>query len=240
MHDGDTLLLSHRISTSICDILSFKVNKKHIKLIGQGGRDGQDTTRSDPSTADGASEGGQAAKGKVKPWEKTPFMVNNLENRHKNQQQILENQQKQLKEQHRIIEELQYLQKQQILHQQVATQQLLGKQVNAEGQTSETSAKLQQHLNNLQRQLVEGGDVTGQTAATDRSEVSDLLTPVTPMTPMSAFTDGLETARTDLTNQSERSGVSKATKASTVASTLVNPKHTEFLQSKKTSFIELI
>ena len=147
--------------------ISLQLNKKHIRLIGQGQGDCKDSSRSEVS-----SEGGNdTPKGKSrKPWEKTPFLVNNFENRHNAQQAILENQQKQLKEQQRIIEELQYLQKQQLLQQQVTTQHLLGQarsgpapqfDLEKDAQDKEKITKLQAHLSKLQKSLMETGDNGG-------------------------------------------------------------------------------
>ena len=130
-----------------------QVNKSHIKLIGKGDRKvgAKDSSRSDKSEEDVDTPKSKSGK----PWEKTPFIANNFENRHNAQQTILENQQKQLKEQQRIIEELQYLQQQQLLQQQITNQQLIGKNSGADGDTTEQISKLQEHLNNLQKNLVE-------------------------------------------------------------------------------------
>lgn len=59
------------------------------------------------------------------------FVVNNFEHRHQAQQRILETQQKQLKEQQRLIEDLQDLQRQQLLTQQLTHQQLLQQQLHS-------------------------------------------------------------------------------------------------------------
>ncbi|KAK6173528.1 hypothetical protein SNE40_016960 [Patella caerulea] len=55
----------------------------------------------------------------TQPWMNTHFVVNNFEHRYTAQQKILSEQQNQLKEQKRLIEELQYTQKNQLLKNQL-------------------------------------------------------------------------------------------------------------------------
>ena len=94
-------------------------------------------------------------------WEKTPFTVNNFEHRHAAQQKILEMQQKQIKEQHKLIEELQYLQKQQLLQQQLLQQEQGKRQIDDGGGDTQsiqnTLTHLQKHIHKLQQQIIEGG-----------------------------------------------------------------------------------
>ena len=89
-----------------------------------------------------------------KPWIKPPFTVDSYANRHLAQQKILDQQQKQLKEQQRLIEELSYLQTQQMLQQRAQAQ------AQAHPQTTLLIDDLQkklmeknQHLENLQNEM---------------------------------------------------------------------------------------
>lgn len=101
------------------------------------------------------------SKGRRKTWEKAPFLVNNFEHRHAAQQRILEMQQKQIKEQQRLIEELQYLQKQQLLQQELLRQEQvkvqLGSNTSGTDSIQNTLTHLQNHIQNLQEQILQHG-----------------------------------------------------------------------------------
>ena len=128
-----------------------------------------------------SGEGSNSERASSKrPWEKTPFVVNNLEHRHAAQQQMLEVQQKQIKEQQRLIEDLQYLQKQQLLQQQVTMQEMLKKQLDTlddkPSKTSDTQAqkfgaqnrvpikpggknRIQKHIEHMKKEVLENSEL---------------------------------------------------------------------------------
>lgn len=72
----------------------------------------------------------------TQPWMNTKYITNNFENRHNSQQKIIKDQQRELQEQRRMIEELQFTQQKQKLQQQANTQKeiqsLLDKQPMSE------------------------------------------------------------------------------------------------------------
>ena len=103
-------------------------------------------------------------------WEKTPFTPSTFEHRYSAQQKALSMQQKQLKEQQRLIADLQYLQRQQLLQQQAEQQQMVQQRVDGVSAIAmatggavakATSTQLQKHLSRLQEEVAEKetGDV---------------------------------------------------------------------------------
>lgn len=58
----------------------------------------------------------------TQPWMNTKYITNNFENRHKAQEKIIQDQQKRLHEQKRMIEELKFTKQKQLLQQQADTQ----------------------------------------------------------------------------------------------------------------------
>lgn len=93
---------------------------------------------------------------------KPAFAVNNYEHRHLAQQKMLDAQQNQLKEQKRLIEELQHLQRQQLAHQQL----LMKAQVpttTSRGAAAEVVEsdlrKLQSHIDRMRKELEKNGAV---------------------------------------------------------------------------------
>ncbi|KAL5020473.1 hypothetical protein ScPMuIL_003365 [Solemya velum] len=95
----------------------------------------------------------------TQPWMNRHYEINSFGNRHQAQKKILQDQQKQIKEQQRIIEELQFNQnhqqlqkqlvKQQQILQQLQEQQLSGQPVVLAPQTNVENEETEQHLNNL-------------------------------------------------------------------------------------------
>ena len=101
-----------------------------------------------------------------------------MEHRHNAQQEILEQQQKQIQEQQKLIEELTYLQKQQLMQQEITTQALLQQQLgkdsnvapkdleiisksvqNKNNTAAKNAPKMTNHLDKLQKDLVAEGDL---------------------------------------------------------------------------------
>ena len=125
------------------------------------------------------SESEKNVKAGARPWEKSPYRVNNMENRHMAQQKILETQQNQIKEQQRLIEDLQYLQRQQLLQQKLTQQQLMSQKtkieprpawqdnkpehVNSTRSASDTPHIIE-HIGNLQKHLTKHENVEQNTS----------------------------------------------------------------------------
>ena len=136
----------------------FQVSRKHLKLTpAQLSELGGHNTAL-PSGPDGERITKRA-------WEKTPFTPNTFKHQYAAQQKALSSQQKQLKEQQRLIADLQYLQRQQLLQQQAVQQQLVQQRVAmaTDGGVAMTtpSPPLQKHLSRLQAEVTgrETGDV---------------------------------------------------------------------------------
>ncbi len=143
----------------------MNLTKSQIGSLGQGDdeytkvedEESEISTNRTDSTANTKS-----SKTKSKTaWERAPYMPNQFENRQKNQQKILENQQKQIKEQQRMIEELTYLQKQQLLQQQLTTNQIQTQIINNAGTVTPSTGikntvtdKMEAHISQLRQDLV--------------------------------------------------------------------------------------
>ena len=115
----------------------------------------------------------------TQPWMNTKYITNNFENRHKAQEKIIKDQQKQLHEQKRMIEELQFSKQKQTLQQQADTQKeiqnLLEKQPLSDSVLKErgwfpdqTRVKKGETKRNL-----ENKEHHGDPLATERSTVSE-------------------------------------------------------------------
>jgi predicted RNase H-like nuclease (RuvC/YqgF family) len=139
----------------------LKVTKKHARLSKRELAALEQTPATENPGPDQTARTDQSETPKEKTWQKAPYVVDSYANRHLAQQKILEQQQKQIKEQQRLIEELTYLQKQQMLQQQALqsqTQQLAS--IQNGGMTGGVvtgggdASKLQQHIDNLQKELV--------------------------------------------------------------------------------------
>ncbi len=115
----------------------FQVKREHIKLIKVPSRETSPSNQnsghkaSSESPEVGAGDDGNRNHSRKNSSHKSRHVVNNMEHRHNAQQKILEQQQKQIKDQQRLIEELTYLQKQQMMQQQLTTQVLLQQQIGA-------------------------------------------------------------------------------------------------------------
>lgn len=89
------------------------------------------------------------------PWMNTHYVVNNFEHRYTSQQKMLHNQHKQIREQRRMIEELQFNQKQQLHQEEVARQQLIQQHLAKQGlsplsdQQQGTEPQLMNNLTNV-------------------------------------------------------------------------------------------
>lgn len=155
----------------VIDDLNLETNRQRGHNHGNAG---SQTTRPDET-------GSNVVVKAARP--KTAFVGNTYEHRHQAQQKILEMQQNQLKEQQRLIQDLQYLQRQQILHQQLTQQQLMqvkGKMPDAKGDGGGFDPKhLQAHVEKMRRELAEHGatevakDGTERTASS-KSVVDDI------------------------------------------------------------------
>ena len=76
-----------------------------------------------------------------------------FKHRHDTQQKILQTQQTQLREQQRLIDDLQYLQRQQLLQQQLVQQQLISEHLDRDGSACRMSP-MESHLSNVQKAVV--------------------------------------------------------------------------------------
>lgn len=105
----------------------WQVTRRHLNLTKEQIAGGGDHGNTDNGEND---QSGQIRQSKKLVTQKTPFMVNNFENRHNAQQEILRKQQEQIREQQKMIQELQYQQQMSVLQAQAQTQQLIQKHLS--------------------------------------------------------------------------------------------------------------
>ncbi|XP_064650515.1 coiled-coil domain-containing protein 191-like [Lineus longissimus] len=184
----------------------WQVTRKHLKLtneqiaaLGQG--------QEQEVVGQGNPQRERRLRQEIRAWEKPAPPTSNFEHRHKEQQSMLKVQQKQIQEQQKLIEDLQYMQQQQLLQQQLVKQQDISQQLN-NSVNLQNLQTAQVQLENLQRNAV---GLTKQTNVKNKQTSGK--------SQVSGQGDGPDTARTELTSVS--------TGASTMASKTSN-RHRDF------------
>ncbi|XP_041372420.1 coiled-coil domain-containing protein 191-like [Gigantopelta aegis] len=112
---------SSRLPTEAWQVTRRHVNltKDELSRLGGGGDGGEATTTTPHSDLEIRRRFGK------QPWMNSPYIVNNFEHRYTAQQKMLHEQQKQIRDQQRLLEEIQYNQRNQQLRHQADEQHAL-------------------------------------------------------------------------------------------------------------------
>ncbi|XP_071095825.1 coiled-coil domain-containing protein 191-like [Haliotis cracherodii] len=219
---SDSSLASNKSRPNRIPTQAWQVTRRHVNLTDEeiaclaGGDMEQNSQHSDTKI--------RRRFGK-QPWMNTHYVVNNFEHRYTSQQKMLHNQHKQIKEQRRMIEELQFNQKQQLHQEEVARQQLIQQHLAKQGlsplsdQQRGTEPQLMNNLTHVSQPQTQF--VSQQRNNVSKEKDTNIV---------------METARTDSTGHSAvtaRTGVSSLPTDRTSTSGSTAKSSTKYLQVLK-------